>query len=151
MTKLYSILRTIFISSLFLLSTYEIARSQCDVQISGLDSEYCIEAISVELEVYPLGGTLSGPGISGDYFDPGVAGAGAHEIKYVFDSIFYNIYADGIFNPIDGIGTSLTLSDDQVSAFLPLGFTFNFFGTDYTEIKLSSNGFLTFNNISSSG
>ncbi len=151
MTKLYSILKTIFISSLFLLSTYGIVHSQCGVQLTGLESEYCITGGGTSLDVYPLGGTLSGPGISGDYFDPGVAGAGAHEIKYVFDSIFYNIYTDGTFNPIDGVGTSFSLSDDDVSAFLPLGFTFNFFGTDYTEIKLSSNGFLTFNNIFSSG
>jgi len=41
-------------------------------------------------------------------------------------------------------GNTLTLGDDDVSAALPIGFTFTYFGTDYTEAYVSSNGFLTF-------
>ena len=55
------------------------------------------------------------------------------------------------FEDISGTGTPLTLGDDQVSTALPLGFTFNYYGTDYTEIFVSSNGFLTVNAGSSSG
>jgi len=34
--------------------------------------------------------------------------------------------------------------DDASSGALPIGFTFNFFGNDYTELYTSSNGYLTF-------
>jgi hypothetical protein len=33
-------------------------------------------------------------------------------------------------------------ADDEVSASLPIGFTFNYFGTNFTELNASSNGFL---------
>ncbi|MCB8952551.1 MAG: exo-alpha-sialidase [Ardenticatenales bacterium] len=55
------------------------------------------------------------------------------------------------FEDISGTGTSLTLGDDQVSVAIPTGFTFNYYGTDYTSIYVSSNGFLTVNAGSSSG
>ena len=151
MNKLYFVLRTILFGFFILLFFNKSAQSQCDVQINGLESEYCITDNSVTLNSYPMGGTFSGPGISGNTFTPASAGAGTHEIKYVFDSIFYNINTDKTYNPIDDIGTSVTLYDDDVSAFLPLSFTFDFFGTDYTQVRLSSNGFITFNNSSGSG
>lgn len=43
------------------------------------------------------------------------------------------------------------LNDDQVSPMLPLGFNFNFWGNNYTTFKISSNGFITFNNNNASG
>jgi len=44
---------------------------------------------------------------------------------------------------ISGTGTPVTLSDDQVSNAIPLGFDFNYYEDDYNEIFISSNGFLT--------
>ncbi len=41
-------------------------------------------------------------------------------------------------------GTSLTLGDDQWSGVIPLGFSFDFFGTTYTNIVVGSNNILTF-------
>ena len=41
--------------------------------------------------------------------------------------------------------TTLSLSDDQVSAAIPIGFPFLFYGNTYTDIYVSSNGFVTFN------
>ncbi|PLX85489.1 MAG: hypothetical protein C0617_04130 [Desulfuromonas sp.] len=52
---------------------------------------------------------------------------------------------------IAATGTLLPLGDDEGSPFLPLGFTFNFYGIDYTELKVSSNGFLGFSDFPSSG
>lgn len=51
-------------------------------------------------------------------------------------------YAD-----ITGTGTPITgiITDDGLSPSYPIGFSFNFCGTDYTNFKMSSNGFLTFN------
>jgi len=45
---------------------------------------------------------------------------------------------------INTLGTALSLSDDDISTNLPLGFTFKFYGTDFTTVKVCSNGFLSF-------
>jgi gliding motility-associated-like protein len=47
--------------------------------------------------------------------------------------------------PTSGIqGTALTLQDDEWSAAVPIGFTFNFFGVNYTQIVIGSNNLVTF-------
>ncbi len=55
--------------------------------------------------------------------------------------------SSGIFTPLVG-GTDLDAieTDDALSSVvtLPGGMTFNYFGTDFTEFNISSNGFLTF-------
>ena len=48
------------------------------------------------------------------------------------------------FAPLTGTDITVTLSDDQMSTAKPIGFTFNFFGTNYTNFYMSSNGFITF-------
>ncbi|RMG26387.1 MAG: hypothetical protein D6732_21320, partial [Methanobacteriota archaeon] len=50
-----------------------------------------------------------------------------------------------VFNWIDitSVGTPVTLSDDD-GIQVPLPFTFNFYGIDYTDIAIGSNGYLTF-------
>jgi hypothetical protein len=48
------------------------------------------------------------------------------------------------FEDISTTGTSLTLSDDQTSSAIPLSFSFEFYGVSYTDVYISSNGFLTF-------
>ncbi len=59
----------------------------------------------------------------------------------------YTVDQTGTFNPIDisATGTNVPLADDEVSADLNIGFTFNFNGNDYTTFRISSNGFITFN------
>lgn len=52
---------------------------------------------------------------------------------------------------LSGSATTVSLGDDAVSAQLPIGFTFNFFCNDYTQFRISSNGFITFNNSGASG
>ncbi len=54
-----------------------------------------------------------------------------------YETIPYN------FEDITGTGTLLSLNDDEVSGALPLGFSFNYFGTVITDVFASSNGFLT--------
>ncbi|MEO8067510.1 MAG: T9SS type A sorting domain-containing protein [Flavobacteriales bacterium] len=54
------------------------------------NSSVCIDALAYSLNgsgENPAGGTFSGPGVSGNSFDPGAAGAGTHTIMYC--------YADG--------------------------------------------------------
>ncbi len=45
---------------------------------------------------------------------------------------------------IAGSGTAVSLGDNAISGLIPIGFTFNFFGVDYTGLYASSNGFVTF-------
>ena len=44
-----------------------------------------------------------------------------------------------------GTPTSLTLGDESISASIPIGFTFNYYGVNYTSLKVGSNGFVDFN------
>ncbi len=55
-----------------------------------------------------------------------------------------------IYNDIDpnllkqNQGTAIPSSDDVVSGALPIGFTFNFFGVNYTQFYAGSNGWIGF-------
>jgi Secretion system C-terminal sorting domain len=66
----------------------------------------------------------------------------------------YDLVAtSGTFTPLVG-GTAVTSiqTDDALSSTItfPLGITFNYFGTDYTQFKASSNGFISFDVASTS-
>lgn len=54
---------------------------------------------------------------------------------------------DGLqFNWIDvSLGASVNLKDDDYIAGVPLGFTFNYYGYEYTSVNIMSNGWLSFN------
>ncbi len=52
--------------------------------ISGLNSSYYTNSTPITLTGTPAGGTFSGSGISGNVFNPSVAGAGTHTIIYSF-------------------------------------------------------------------
>jgi gliding motility-associated-like protein len=59
-----------------------------------------------------------------------------------------NIYTvDSIpFAPVTSAGTSINFtSDDYFSDTISIGFTFCFFGNDYTQLVISDNGHITFN------
>ncbi len=56
---------------------------------------------------------------------------------------------DYLCTPVDyqfteGATLTAVTSDDQMSQALPLGFTFSYYDVDYTQVYISSNGFLTF-------
>jgi len=48
-------------------------------------------------------------------------------------------------------GTSLSLPDDGYSSALPIGFNFTFFGAEYDQFYIGTNGFITFTSGQSSG
>ncbi|MCA0232701.1 MAG: T9SS type A sorting domain-containing protein [Bacteroidetes bacterium] len=60
----------------------------------------------------------------------------------------YSVSQSGTFAPISGTGTLLDIGDNQVAANIPIGFTFQFYGTPYTAVTVSSNGFVQFNGAS---
>ncbi len=51
-------------------------------QIVSLSPTYCTNAPAVTLVAQPAGGTFSGPGVSGNVFNPGNAGVGTHVVAY---------------------------------------------------------------------
>ena len=55
--------------------------------ILNSDVTFCINEPQVLVQVSPSGGTLSGPGISGLYFSPSLAGAGSHSITYSYTDV----------------------------------------------------------------
>jgi len=57
----------------------------------------------------------------------------------------YIVDQTGTFAPVPGVGTPLFLGDDVTTGALPIGFNFNFFGNNYSDFYLSSNGFIGFN------
>ncbi|RMA57764.1 M36 family metallopeptidase [Ulvibacter antarcticus] len=69
------------------------------------------------------------------------------------DTTQYTVDQTGTFSPIDisGSATSVSLIEDGPSGLLPLGFTFSFFGNDFTNFYLQSNGFLSFDNSGTTG
>ena len=58
-----------------------------NLSFTGLDSIYCLNASPSTLTGNPAGGTFTGLGITGNTFDPSVAGIGTHTISYHY----YNI------------------------------------------------------------
>ena len=135
----------------FALGITSLAFSQC--VISGIPASMCEEDAPVTATVLEPSGVFSGPGMVGDVFDPSLAGPGTHTITFEYTASGYEVDESIAYAPIDisSGSTSLPLGDDAVSAYLPIGFTFNFFGNDYTDFKIGSNGFITFNASSSAG
>lgn len=118
--------------------------------INGLSANYCTNSAAVTLTPGIPGGNFSGPGMNGSIFTPSVAGPGTHTISYVSGCSIYSL-SSAPFLPLTTAGTGVTLSDDQVSGALSIGFSFDFFCTTYTSFYISSNGFITFSNNTNSG
>lgn len=53
---------------------------------TGLDTVYCTNYPIATLVGSPAGGTFSGPGVTGNIFDPTAAGSGIHTITYTYSA-----------------------------------------------------------------
>lgn len=131
---------------LILLPKISFGQPPCDSAFTGLTSPMCSAAPAVTLVPNTPGGTFSGPGITGNVFNPSVAGVGTHTISY---SVSVPAGANYIYSNIPfvtppAVANLVTLGDDDITAALPIGFTFNYYGTNYTQFEISSNGFITF-------
>ncbi len=69
---------------------------------------------------------------------------GTHSLKASHP--VYKIVKDKNYQLISGTGTSVALSEFQVSDSLPIGFNFGFFNKSYSYFRISSKGFITFAN-----
>jgi hypothetical protein len=84
--------------------------------------------------------------MTGNVFNPTIAGPGTHTIGYsvsVAPGATY-IYSNIPYIAPPAVSNLIVLGDDAVSSSLPIGFTFNYFGVNYTQFEISSNGFITF-------
>jgi hypothetical protein len=54
------------------------------VSISGLNASYCLNSSPVTVSGNPPGGNFSGPGMAANIFSPSTAGAGLHDIVYMY-------------------------------------------------------------------
>jgi hypothetical protein len=54
------------------------------VSITPITQQFCVTTTSVALSATPSGGTFSGSGVSGNTFNPSVAGVGTHTITYFY-------------------------------------------------------------------
>lgn len=54
------------------------------VDLTGLDSAYCLYDAQAVLTGSPSGGTFSGPGITGASFNPSLAGVNTHSVTYSY-------------------------------------------------------------------
>jgi cysteine-rich repeat protein len=66
----------------------------------------------------------------------------------------YSVDASAVYTWVELVGdtsaSTIALGDDEVSSALPIGFSLNFYGNNYTDIYASSNGFLTFDDSATS-
>ncbi|NNT71775.1 T9SS type A sorting domain-containing protein [Flavobacterium sp. IMCC34852] len=68
-------------------------------------------------------------------------------VSYLINAIPYQFNAvSGSFTPLAGtVATAISgTADDTASGALPIGFTFNYGGTNYTNFRVNSNGLLSF-------
>lgn len=122
------------------------AQAPCDATFTGLPAQMCsADAPSLLVPVTP-GGTFTGPGITGNSFNPTTAGVGTHTISYTVSQAAGATYAYSAIPYVapPAVTNFVTLGDDQMSATLPIGFSFNFYGNTYNQFEISSNGFITF-------
>ncbi|MGE0636401.1 MAG: T9SS type A sorting domain-containing protein [Bacteroidia bacterium] len=74
---------------------------------SGLANQYCVVDPLTTLTGFPGGGTFSGPGVSGNSFDPAVAGLGLHTILYQ--------YTDGVTGCSNSVAQNTIVYDQPVA------------------------------------
>ena len=55
------------------------------------------------------------------------------------------------FAPVSGTPIAGPTGDDNISSFIPIGFNFPFYNTIQTQLKISTNGFVSFNSSSGNG
>jgi hypothetical protein len=55
-----------------------------EVTIGAVASTVCVTDAPLAISVSPAGGTLAGPGVTGNAFDPSIAGIGTHTITYSY-------------------------------------------------------------------
>lgn len=105
------------------------------VTITGLDSVYCYQDMLEPVNVSPAGGTLSGPGVVGNDFNPLLAGPGVHYVVYT--------YGSGICAQSDSVRVRVRAPLSLGASASPTTICFG----DYTTISTTASGGLTANHV----
>lgn len=70
----------------FTLPAFALANEIPDVSIASV-APLCEHGTAVSLSATPSGGTFSGPGVSGNTFDPTTVGGGTHTVTYIYQNL----------------------------------------------------------------
>ncbi|WP_333820871.1 hypothetical protein, partial [Ohtaekwangia sp.] len=126
---------------LLLMGVLSIQQAFGQCSFTNLNSTYCFDDAAFTL----TGGTnYYGPGISGTTFTPANAGTGSHKV-FTTDGTTssYTVNTSGTYSPVTlSSPTTITLADNTVSAAISIGFTFRFYGTSFTTLRVFDNGFI---------
>lgn len=116
------------------------------IRLSGYNGGEGTTTLTLSSTPDPVAPTLTCPANITVNAEAGYCEAYVNYLPPWADSSGAGNYTGGgvLYDPIPGTGTSVTLSDDQVSGAIPIGFSFNFYGSAYTNAYISSNGFLSF-------
>ncbi|MER0442635.1 YCF48-related protein [Emticicia sp. W12TSBA100-4] len=150
------------ITFIFLLTSLQ-TWGQCPPTASVTEiGPYC-DGETLHVNLSPTNGLLVGPGVSksesGIYtINTRIAGSGNHTYNYSINGsgnyLFQrNISFQSTFLNITGTNIKTTQSpdngsewDDVLFGAFPIGFNFQFFGNNFTEFRIGTNGFITFSN-----
>ena len=89
---------TVSVSDIFNVS------APADLEILGLNTNYDLSSSPVTISVTPTGGSLIGPGVTGNQFNPALAGLGTHSVVYVYNGNGC-LNAEGLCTTVDiGVG-----------------------------------------------
>ncbi len=129
----------ILVLSVVLLSAFATADGEIQIALGQTDTDNLYETIA---------GVENSGGTDGTYVwhttSQTVSQKGFSFSSSTLSNISFNwIYLFG--------STNLSLGDDEVSGLISLGFNTNFYGTSYSQVRVSSNGFLTFDDDSNHG
>jgi gliding motility-associated-like protein len=84
------------------------------ININPIDPFYCYNDTLIPLSATPAGGTFSGPGVSGNNFNPIVAGTGVHTIFYNYgtgDCAVMDSFSVEVGQPLN---VSMAFSSDSI-------------------------------------
>jgi len=101
-------------------TTSTLVYQDVNAAFTGLNSSYCQNAAFITLFGTPAGGTFSGPGITGNHFDPlGLVAGNSYDLVYVFTDTTGCIFSDPASVAVDPLPVvsisgldSLYCSDD---------------------------------------
>ncbi|MFO7258979.1 MAG: hypothetical protein DIU61_014865, partial [Bacteroidota bacterium] len=120
--------------------------AQCT--ISNLDPTYCSSDPPVVLAGSPGGLQFYRAGVTTPIasYDPSLVIGADTVVATSGAATNYTVSNGGTFNPIPTpVGsTILPLTDNSESGAIPIGFTFNFFGVNYTDVYIGSNAIVGF-------
>jgi hypothetical protein len=128
-----------------ILSTASDAFSQCS--ITGLSASYCTSNAPVPLVSSPAGLNFYRSGVAGPIasYNPALFGAGTDTVVTTSGiAASYTVSTTGTFNRIVRSGTVVNPADDGEVTGITIPFTFNFFGADYTTLRIGRNAVVGF-------